>query len=88
MKFCTSMVSDLSCEYVNSTPPNLLSIWLTDVGLSPLQDVENGRSRVAATERRAQAEARLAEAKGNLEVSKSEVSTVNSAGGANGRLHV
>ena len=39
-----------------------------------LQDVENGRSRVAATERHAQAESRLAEARGNLEVSKAEVS--------------
>ena len=39
-----------------------------------VQDVENGRSRVDATERRSQAEARLAEAKGNLEVSKTEVS--------------
>jgi hypothetical protein len=39
-----------------------------------MQDVENGRCRVTATDRRAQAEARLAEARGNLEVSKAEVS--------------
>lgn len=43
--------------------------------------MENGRCRVAATDRRAQAEARLAEARGNLEVSKAEVSTQKIFGG-------
>ena len=46
--------------------------------LVAIQDVENGRSRVAATDRRANAEARLAEARGNLEVSKAEVSACSS----------
>lgn len=43
-----------------------------EIEMKEMEDAENGRCRVAVTQKRAQAEALLAQARGNLEISKAE----------------